>query len=282
MSLVFIASPAEAVGTLYDMDIFLNEPHPFAAAPYPAPETYLAPPPEDGGEVEMEVVEDSGDNDPIEPVNRFFFGFNEILQDVLLRPIAGIYNDYLPDAVRDGIGNFLGNLNTPVVLANDLLQFEFGRAWETSERFVVNSTVGIGGLFDAAENWLEVPGHEEDFGQTLGAWGVGEGFYVVLPVLGPSNPRDGVGKFFVDNYFDLVGIWLDNTDQEELRWARTGVSGVDMYAGLVDELDKIKETSIDYYAAIRSMYRQKRQSEISNQEDAGVPAVLELDYDFEE
>ncbi len=281
------ASGAGASGTMYDMSAFLNEPYPFAPAPVAAPPAAPAPITARPSPAAVPVVEDtapadSGDGDPIEPVNRFFFGFNEIVQDYLLGPIANAYNDYLPDMVTEAIGNTLDNLNSPVVLANDILRGEVTRAWQTTERLAVNSTIGLGGLMDVADSWLDIPAHKEDFGQTLGAWGVGEGFYIVLPLLGPSNPRDGVGKLFVDGYFDPVGMWLNNTNRNELKWTRTGLSGIDEYAGVVNELDQIKKTSIDYYAAIRSMYRQKRQTEIDNKKSTDVMAAPDINYDLEE
>ncbi len=295
--IVLSAAGAHASGTMYDMSAFLNEPYPFAPtptvaaspapAPAPAPAKPVAPaqtqaPATPATENTDTTQVDSGNGDPIEPINRFFFGFNEIIQDYLLRPIAGVYNDYLPDMIREAIGNTLSNLNSPVVLANDLLQGEMGRAWQTTERLAINSTLGLGGLIDVADSWLDIPAHKEDFGQTLGAWGVGEGFYVVLPLLGPSNPRDSIGKLLVDSYFDPVGMWLNNTNRNELKWTRAGLSGIDEYAGVVNELDQIKKTSIDYYAAIRSMYRQKRQTEIENKKSTDIMAVPDINYDLEE
>ena len=287
------AGAGVAAPTMYDMSIFLNQPHPFATAPAPvpvaAPAAEPAPVPDDDDDEDKDDDDDgddddddddNGNNDPLEPMNRFFFDFNEILQDIVMRPISGVYNDYVPDAVRESIGNVLDNLNAPIVLANDILQGEPKRAWETTERFVVNSTLGVAGIFDVADSWLEVPPHKEDFGQTLAVWGVGEMVYLVLPLFGPSNPRDGVGKLFVDTYFDAFDIWLDNNDYDEIRYTRIGLDILDEYAGLVDELDQIKKTSVDYYAAIRSMYRQKRESDIANTTSSDLPPTIDIDYDL--
>lgn len=285
-------------GKAYDMGIFLNQRHPFDTGPSPAVSAAAAKPSavpaaapqkprpapavtaaDNGGNgAKNGKIEekDVGDGDPLEPMNRFFFGFNEYLQDYLMNPIATAYN-WLPGGVRGSIGNFLENTKSPVVLANDLLQFELMRAWKTTERMAINSTAGVGGLFDVAD-YLGISGHKEDFGQTLAVWGVGEWFYIVLPLFGPSNPRDALGKMFVDRYFDPLSMWLANTDRDDLAWSLSGVSAVDEYAGIVNELKQIKSTSIDYYAAIRSMYRQKRDSEIRNGDNAGMPAIPDL-YD---
>jgi len=286
-------------GKAYDMSIFLNQRHPFDTGPAPvipvaaqkpsavrAAESQAKPKLKpvatavDNGDAKAGAAKaeekEVGDGDPLEPMNRFFFGFNEYLQDYLMNPIATAYN-WLPGGVRGSVGNFLENAKSPVVLANDLLQFELRRAWKTTERLAINSTAGVGGLFDVAD-YLGIEGHKEDFGQTLAVWGVGEWFYVVLPLFGPSNPRDAVGKMFVDRYFDPLSMWLSNTDREEISWSLAGVGAVDEYAGIVNELKQIKSTSIDYYAAIRSMYRQKRDSEIRNGDNSDMPTIPDL-YD---
>ncbi len=218
-------------------------------------------------------------NDPLETMNRAIFGFNEVIHENVFSPVAEAYNDNVPVPVRLGIGNFLDNLSSPVTFVNNLLQFNIQGALETFVRALINTTVGMGGIVDVM---TEVDGkaHEEDFGQTLGVWGFGEGFYLVLPVFGPSNPRDAVGKFLVDPYFDLVGMWIDNAGQDEIDYTLTIGDGVDEFAGVVDELKQIKKTSVDYYAAIRSLYRQKRKSEISNGDDIELPPIPNLGYDI--
>lgn len=214
-------------------------------------------------------------NDPLEPVNRFIFGFNEIFQMVILRPVTGMYQHLIPPAVREAIGHLIDNLKTPVILANDVLQGEGGRAWQTTQRFVVNTTLGVGGIMDPATK-MGIVKHSEDFGQTLAVWGVGEGLYVVLPLYGPSNPRDAVGKLLVDDYFDPLGMYLSNTHEDEARYARMAVGAVDEFGGVMDDLEQIKKTSVDYYAAIRSMYRQKRKAEIGNGTEVDLPPIPDL------
>ncbi len=227
------------------------------------------------------VAQNNGDddvNDPLEPVNRAVFQFNEMVQDAVLRPVGRAYNENVPAPARQGIGNFLNNLSSPVVAANSLLQGDVKMAYEVLIRFLINSTAGIGGLVDVVS---EVDGElrDEDFGQTLGVWGFGEGFYLVLPVFGPSNPRDAIGKFLVDPYFGVVGDRISDASAAA-DYSKQAVSGVDEYAGVVDELDQIKKTSVDYYAAIRSLYRQKRKSEISNGENLDLPSIPNLSYDL--
>ena len=218
-------------------------------------------------------------NDPLESVNRAIFSFNEVVQDAVLRPVGHAYNDNVPANMRLGIGNFLTNLSSPISFVNSILQGDINEAMHLLVRMFVNTTIGIGGIVDVVS---EVDGEprEEDFGQTLGVWGVGEGFYLVLPIFGPSNPRDVVGKFLVDPYFNPFGLWVSNSNRDEVDISETVVDGVNEYAGVVDELDQIKKTSVDYYAAIRSLYRQKRKSEISNGDNLDLPPIPNLSYDL--
>jgi phospholipid-binding lipoprotein MlaA len=209
-------------------------------------------------------------NDPIEPFNRGVFWVNELLQTWFIRPMAIAYKSFLPPGMQASIGNFLFNLAEPVTLANDLLQGEMERAGTTVQRFAINSTYGIAGLFDRATE-MGYGRHDEDFGQTLAVWGVGEGFYLVLPLFGPSNPRDGVGMgadMFIDPWGYVLTTDLSNT--------RMVLGGTDEYAGVTDELDQIRKTSVDYYAALRSLYRQKRAAEIRNGEGVDLPPIPDL------
>ncbi len=219
-------------------------------------------------------------SDPLEPLNRAIFSFNLGLDKALLRPLAAAYNTVLPDPVRDGVRNFLNNLRTPIVLANDVLQGEIGRAGETVGRFLLNSTIGVGGLFDIATE-LGFEFHDEDFGQTLAVWGVGEGPYLMLPILGPSNPRDAVG--LVGEYFaDPVVIWTNNTDREWILYTRTGVNTVDRRSRNVKTLEELERTSLDFYAAVRSLYRQRRMDEIRNGESGDPVGIPSITFDLDE
>jgi len=218
-------------------------------------------------------------NDPLEDVNRAIFEFNDFFYALLLRPLGEMYRTFLPDIVQDGIHNALKNLNSPVILANDLLQGEFDRAWVTTQRAVINSTVGVGGLYDAADKFWEIKGHKEDFGQTLAVWGVGEGFYLVLPIFGPSNPRDAVG-LLVNAYMDPFSRYLNNIHEEDAAMARFVVAGVDEFANVMDDLEKLKNTSVDYYAAVRSISRQKRAVDIRNGTQTEGAPLPDLQYDL--
>ena len=217
--------------------------------------------------------------DPLEPMNRAIFEFNEFFYDLLLRPVSEFYQAFVPPPVRRAVGNMLDNLRTPIILANDLLQGEAERAWQTTQRFAINTTWGIGGIVDRAEE-IGIAKHKEDFGQTLAVWGVGEGFYLVLPLFGPSSPRDAVGKHFVDGFFDPFGMWVDNTDREAAEYGRISTEAVDAYSGIGDVLAQVKKTSIDYYAALRSMYRQKREVDIRNGDTRDLPPIPDIDYEL--
>lgn len=203
-------------------------------------------------------------NDPLEPMNRYFFEVNYALDELFLKPIAGWYYIALPNPAQDGVRNFLRNLSSPVVLANDLFQGETGRAGDTFMRFIINSTLGIGGLIDVAED-MGFPYHSEDFGQTLAVAGVDEGPYLVLPLLGPSNPRDVTGRV-VDVFLDPLTYIARANDLENLLYVRSGVTAVDTRARNLKTLDEIREGSLDYYATIRSLYRQQRNDAIRNGE----------------
>lgn len=208
----------------------------------------------------QQVQED--DNDPFEGSNRFFFGVNQVVDDVILRPTAIVYRSVLPDFAQDGVHNFLGNLNSPVILVNDLLQGEGDRAGNTVVRFGINSTVGVLGLFDVATDW-GYPYHDEDFGQTLAVWGVGDGPYFYFPIMGPSSARDFTG-FVVDRAFDPLTYVGWGDDYEYVPIARTVLNVLDLRSRNIETLDDIERTSVDYYASIRSLYRQSRADSIRN------------------
>jgi len=222
------------------------------------------------------------DNDPLELPNRFIFAFNEMLDFAVFRPVAVTYRFLVPEPVRDSVRNFLRNLSAPVILANDLLQGELDRAEATATRFAINSTAGLLGLFDVAEG-MGYEYHDEDFGQTLAVYGMGEGVYLVLPVLGPSSIRDGVG-LVVDSYLDPLTYVADNNDAEDWMLVRRAVAGIDFRARNIETLDDLKRDSIDFYARIRSLYRQTRANEINNgapATDGPTPGLYSLDFEFD-
>jgi phospholipid-binding lipoprotein MlaA len=208
-------------------------------------------------------------NDPMEPMNRYFFDLNNFADEILMKPLAGWYYIALPDFAQDGIRNAVNNVRTPVILANDLFQGEFERAGTTFGRFLVNSTLGLGGLFDVAEK-MGLERHDEDFGQTMAVAGVDEGPYLVLPLIGPSNPRDAFGKI-VDAFLDPMTYLTFFTNVGWINTTRNGLDIVDFRARNLQTLDQIKKGSLDYYATVRSLYRQRRADEISN----GNPNLME-------
>lgn len=207
-------------------------------------------------------------NDPAEPANRAVFAFNQVLDTGVLKPAAGMYRDLMPPAVRTGVHNALDNLRSPVVLFNDLLQGDLDRARITVMRFLINSTIGIAGLGDPATDMGFVH-HNEDFGQTLAKWGVDDGPYVMLPVFGPSNPRDAVG-LVVDFLIDPFNWWAANTGNDVAPYARGATRAVDERARNYDTLEDLQRSSLDFYATIRSLYRQRRTDEIGNGKATGI------------
>jgi phospholipid-binding lipoprotein MlaA len=204
-------------------------------------------------------------NDPLEPTNRAIFEFNDQLDTYFLRPVAQGYRAVVPKFGRARIADFLDNMKSPLYFANDLLQGDVGGASVTVERFLLNSTFGVGGIMDVAAP-LGLPGHKSDFGLTLGSWGLGEGPYLVLPLFGPSNPRDAVG-LAVDSFGDPVDYYFTNNGLKWASWSRTGLSAVSQREAYLDVLDDVKRTSLDYYSALRSLYRQRRNAQINEAKD---------------
>lgn len=217
-------------------------------------------------------------SDPIEPVNRAIFAFNNVLDVILVEPAAKIYNAVFPGFVRDGVQNFMRNLRAPLIIANDLLQGDIGGAGTATARFVINSTAGIGGLVDVAA--MQGLSHNpEDFGQTLAVWGLGEGMYLVLPVFGPSSLRDA-GGMAVDAYADPLRIWTFNEGREWIYYTRNLVEGFDNRARLVSAVGDLRRNSLDYYAAVRSAYAQRRGSLVRDENSNGAATTASIpDYD---
>ena len=202
-------------------------------------------------------------NDPLEPMNRGIFDFNMALDRNIMKPVAIAYRDYIPAELRLMMHNVLANLNSPLIFASDLLQGEGKRAATTFARAVVNTTLGVGGLSDVAAE-LDLPRHEEDAGQTFAVWGVRDGPYLMLPLLGPSNPRDTAG-LAVEFVSDPLSIYLKNIDMAYMGVVRGGFSAVDTRVEFIDSLDAIERTSLDFYSTIRSVSRQYRAEQIRNQ-----------------
>ena len=217
------------------------------------------------------VAEFEQTNDPLEPWNRGMYFVNDGIDTLVLRPAAEAYRIFIPPEIRTGVRNMLGNLRSPVILLNDVLQGETQRAGNTLGRFVLNTTLGVGGFFDVATSF-GLPAHGEDFGQTLAVWGVGEGPYLFLPFLGPSNPRDLFGTG-VDSVSNPVGYITGDQLFDPVTLTRIGIQALDTREGLIEPLDALRAGSIDPYAALRSAYRQRRALEISNPAAATSPAA---------
>lgn len=194
-------------------------------------------------------------NDPAEPVNRAVFTANQWVDRNTLKPVAETYKDYVPDDVRKRFRNFTLNLKEPSTLVNDLLQANFTRAWNTTQRFAVNTTVGGAGLFDVATDW-DLPHHSSDFGQTFGVWDMGPGPSVQMPLFGPSNVRDTAGM--VVGFFGNPLGFVSSDALQTVQMASMGVGIVDQRAEMLPMTDGLEKNSVDYYAALRSMYTQRR------------------------
>tara|TARA_B100000579_G_C22815682_1_gene847711 strand:+ start:551 stop:1336 length:786 start_codon:yes stop_codon:yes gene_type:complete len=216
--------------------------------------------------------------DPIEGVNRAIFGFNNVADRVILEPVAKGYKK-LPSPIQSGIGNFLNNLKLPLAAVNQLLQGQGKNAVESTGRFIINSTVGVFGLVDVAEN-IGLEQKEEDFGQTLATWGVGDGFYIVLPLFGPSNIRDSTGMIMT-MMADPFNAYV--TSQGD-AWAiplRTTANAIDQRSQIIDEVNALRDNSVDYYAAVRSSYYQNRKAAIMNTDDDVLTPLPLISIEFE-
>ena len=216
-------------------------------------------------------------NDPLEPLNRQIFDFNLFVDRILIKPLAQGYIFVVPDKGRTAIHNVLQNMGEPIIFANNMLQGEFKRAHDTFARFLMNSTFGLGGMIDFATG-AGLERQSGDFGQTLFSWGVPDGPYLVLPILGPSNPRDAVG-IGVDSYADPWGFVFRNNDLQPVNWARYIVNGIDLRALNIDTLDELQRNAIDFYAQLRSLSRQHRASELRHGEAAPLPDFDSPDQD---
>jgi len=195
--------------------------------------------------------------DPLEPMNRSISRFNDVLDDNVLKPVATGYKDNVPDLVQTGVRNVFNNLSDIWSTVNNGLQLKGRDTAESLARVVVNTTVGIYGLFDVASH-LDLDRHPEDFGQTLGYWGMPSGPYVVLPLFGPSTVRDGVSSVGVDMPHDVV----KQIDHIPTRNTTTAVRLVNKRASLLGASNMLEEASIDKYAFTRDAYLQYRRSQI--------------------
>jgi phospholipid-binding lipoprotein MlaA len=198
--------------------------------------------------------------DPIEPVNRKIFWFNNKVDEYVLEPVAQGYHGITPKPIRNGITNFFRNLNYPVYLVSDLIQGKFQQAGVHTSRFLINTTIGIAGFIDIANDQFDMEHHPEDIGSALGYWGIGPGPYLILPFLGPSNGRDLIGwggdnLLYPLNYAPYL--------IEDGEWIFVGMNVVDkinLRSRLLEAVKAGRESSLDYYTFVRSTYHQLRQN----------------------
>lgn len=196
--------------------------------------------------------------DPLESMNRGIYKFNEVVDKAIIGPVAKGYRYITPDFLRSRIGNFSDNLREPLTFINAVFQGDVQHSLTSFWRFVLNSTIGIFGIHDVASD-MGLPERREDFGQTLGSWGSGSGPYIVLPILGPSNGRDVLGKV-ADWFLDPFHYYLEEDDQ---YWMAAG-QGLVERERLIETFDDVYETSLDPYVTWRSMYTQHREAQIKN------------------
>ena len=195
----------------------------------------------------------SPEHDPFESYNRAMFSFNDAFDKAILKPVAAAYKNYVPEPIQTGVSNFFSNIGDIFVILNDLLQGKFAQARDDSVRFIMNTIFGVFGIFDVA-TYMDLPKHNEDFGQTLAVWGVSDGPYLVLPFLGASTLRDTAG-LIVDAQVDPI---LDITD-DEARYATLALKTVDTRARLLGASNVLDKAAFDRYAFMRDAYLQRRQ-----------------------
>ena len=225
---------------------------------------------------EIKIYEQN--NDPLEPMNRTVFRFNQGAYDYVLKPAVKGYRKTVPDMIKTGIQNVVTNLKQPIYMVNALLQGDLEATGSIAGRFALNSVFGVVGIFDLATR-EEMPIIKRDFGQTLAVWGVKKsGPYLVLPIIGPTTLRDGVGMG-VDALADPVG-WALYEQNKWWAYGRTGVTGFLEFENKHDLLENMEKNSTDYYATMRSMYQQNRQKEINVLRGEVQEAQEAYDFDF--
>ena len=208
--------------------------------------------------------------DCFEGINRGIFAFNQALDSVIVEPLAKGYR-HLPSPIRSGTSNVISNLTLVVTIPNNILQGELGLAGKNTGRFLINSTIGVLGIFDPAAKIGLNNYEKEDWGQTLGTWGVGEGCYIVLPILGPSTFRDTVGSLTTYLGGDA---WYNITVRNDTRYvsdfdyyASVATNGIDFRAKNIESFDNLEKNSLDFYASVKSLYLQDRKKRIANKDD---------------
>ncbi|WP_435162630.1 MlaA family lipoprotein [Candidatus Pelagibacter bacterium nBUS_25] len=237
------------------------------------------------GELVLKKDQPQEIKDCFEKLNRATFAFNQSLDKALIKPIAKSYRD-LPDPIQKGTRNAVKNLSNLITIPNNILQGDVKIAIINTGRLVVNTTVGLLGTIDVA-NKMGFPKYEkEDYGQTLGKWGVGPGCFVVLPVLGPSTVRDTAGSFANilggDPWYNISVHGNNEFLSEGVFIASRALDGIDFRSNNLESLDNLEKNSIDFYASLRSLYLQDRENKIKNNQRGRVDVIYEDEGDWEE
>jgi phospholipid-binding lipoprotein MlaA len=199
-------------------------------------------------------------NDPLEPLNREILDLNLLVDRILLKPVTQVYIAIVPEEGRDSLKHALDNMKEPVVVINNVLQGRLEGAGIAVGRFAINSTAGLGGLLDVAAK-MGLEQESGDLGQTMYVWGLPEGPYLVVPLLGPSNARDLIGMVG-DNYIDPFSYLASAKALDEIKISRFVLDGIDQRARVIDILDDLQKNSLDFYAQLRSLVQQKRAAEV--------------------
>ena len=224
----------------------------------------------DDGKIELNEKKNNGQvevRDCFEKVNRGIFAFNQVLDKVIFKPLAKGYRVF-PQPIRSGTSNALSNLGNVVTIPNNVLQGQFKDAGLNSARFVINSTLGIVGIFDVASYYGLKKRDKEDYGQTLGVWGAGPGCYFVLPVLGPTTVRDSIGSVVNiiggDAWYNVTVVNDTQYFSEADYYASRLLSGIDFRAKNLESFESLENSSVDLYASVRSLYLQDRYRKVRN------------------
>jgi|TARA_B100000929_G_C15482649_1_gene411715 phospholipid-binding lipoprotein MlaA len=222
------------------------------------------------GQNELSKESNGQVKDCFEGINRGIFAFNQVLDNIIVEPLAKGYR-YLPSPIRTGTSNAISNLTLVVTIPNNILQGDFGLAGKNTGRFIVNSTIGVLGLFDPATKIGLNNYEKEDWGQTLATWGAGEGCYLVLPILGPSTVRDTVGS--LASYMS-GDAWYNITVRNDTHYvsdfdyyASVATNGIDFRAKNIESFRNLEKNSLDFYASVKSLYLQDRRKRIANSDD---------------
>ena len=223
--------------------------------------------------------------DCFEPLNRATFALNQGLDKAFFKPVAKGYRT-LPPPIKKGTGNVLNNISSLITIPNNVLQGDLKLAGINTGRLVVNSTIGILGIFDVASEMGFPKYVKEDYGQTLGTWGIGPGCYLVLPILGPSTIRDTAGMFINvmggDPYYNISVNGNNEYLDGELYAATKTLSAIEFRATNIESFDNLEKNSVDFYASVRSLYAQDRENKIKNNQRGNIQVIYKEDEDWEE